>query len=147
MHKSVEGFTLIELMIVVAIIGILAAIAIPQYQDYVARSQVSEALSLGSGLKSAVGEVGALDGNFANANSGTIRIPIATAVSGKYVETGSVANGVITFTFRPTGSNGTSARIGGLTLTMTPSIIVATQSSITWTCGGSIPSVYRPKAC
>nr|ADI23793.1 Tfp pilus assembly protein, major pilin PilA [uncultured gamma proteobacterium HF4000_47G05] len=79
------GFTLIELMIVVAIIGVLAAIAIPQYQNYVARAQASEAFSLASGAKTAVAEYFMLNGTFP-ADNGTAGLSEATDISGNYVE-------------------------------------------------------------
>lgn len=68
MPKFQKGFTLVELMIVVAIIGVLAAIAVPQYQNYTARAQVSEALSVLSGVKSELGERYALEGSFGTGN-------------------------------------------------------------------------------
>ena len=81
MIKTVQkGFTLIELMIVVAIIGILAAIAIPAYQDYIARAQMSEAMSLGSGLKTPLAEYYSDKGIWPNA-----RALISDVRSGKYV--------------------------------------------------------------
>jgi type IV pilus assembly protein PilA len=78
-----KGFTLIELMIVVAIIGILAAIAIPQYQNYVARAQVAEAFSLASGAKTAVAEHYMTTGSFPDDNEAA---GLASAITGKYVE-------------------------------------------------------------
>lgn len=68
MEKIQRGFTLIELMIVVAIIGVLASIAVPQYQNYTARAQVSEALNVLSGVKSELGERYALEGSFGSGN-------------------------------------------------------------------------------
>ena len=95
MKRIQRGFTLIELMIVVAIIGILAAIAIPQYQDYIARSQVGEALSLMDGLKTPIGECVNLEGGAAAAtavctlggggNAGSLP-RAATDTQGNYVD-------------------------------------------------------------
>ena len=81
-----KGFTLIELMIVVAIIGILAAVAIPQYQNYVARAQVSEALVLASGAKTAVAIYRSTTGEWPIDNEAAGLAPNPTDISGKYVE-------------------------------------------------------------
>ena len=84
MKRLNSGFTLIELMIVVAIIGILAAVAIPQYQNYVARAQVSEGLVLASGAKTAIAEYFNTNGNFPAGNS-EAGLSNAEDISGKYV--------------------------------------------------------------
>ena len=136
-----KGFTLIELMIVVAIIAILAAIALPAYQDYVARSQVSEAMSLASGAKTAVTEYYADRGTWP-ANNAAAGLSAAASISGKYVRTVGVANNVITATFRGAGS--VSNKIQGQTFTLTGSDSVG---SVSWACGGSIANKYKPSSC
>ena len=143
MKRIQSGFTLIELMIVVAIIGILAAIAIPQYQNYVARAQVSEALVLASGAKTAVAEYYNVNGEFPT-TSGLAGID---AMSGKYVDTVEVgANGVITATFdgvAGTGGEDSHTKIAGKTVTLAPT---GSGGSITWVCGGTV-GIYLPSSC
>ena len=105
MKTMQKGFTLIELMIVVAIIAILAAIALPAYQDYVARSQVSEAMSLSSGAKTAVAEYYADRGAWPTSNTQAGLTPNSASINGKYVASVGVgANGVITATMKGRGS-------------------------------------------
>ncbi len=117
MQKVQQGFTLIELMIVVAIIGILAAIAIPAYQDYIARAQVTEALSLADGLKTPVSEVftqkGICPTNSVAATAASNGMALDTDTNGKYVlkvvTAGTFANSggcTITATFRASGVAG-----------------------------------------
>lgn len=137
-----KGFTLIELMIVVAIIGILAAIAIPAYQDYIARSQMTEAMSLASGLKTNVTESYGQLGDFAGINSGTSGIPAAADITGSYVDNVAVADGTITATMKATGI---SKGIQGGDLVLTPTDAVG---SVTWACtSAAIEQKYLPKAC
>ena len=133
MKKVQQGFTLIELMIVVAIIGILAAIAIPAYQDYTIRAQVSEGLNLASGAKVAVAEFyqnrGTMPGN--NDDAG---LADAADITGNYVDQVSVgANGVITARFSNTAPYTANADINGASLTLTPG---TGTGSVDWTCAG-----------
>ena len=152
--KSIQkGFTLIELMIVVAIIGILAAIAIPAYQDYIARAQMSEALTLTSGLKTPVTEISSQSGvcpvNSAAATAGGIALN--TAISGKYVAsvltggTNGTATALPICTIAATmKATGVSSGLISKTLTLTQ---VPTAGSVDWTCTSTAEQKYLPKSC
>ena len=126
--KSVQkGFTLIELMIVVAIIGILAAIAIPAYQDYTVRSQVTEGLNLASDLKAGVAETFAQTGTWpANNNA----LGLTAVKSGKYVSDVSVTTGSITITYGGVQAN---TNINGKTLILEPR--TSPNGDVIWNCG------------
>ncbi|EMT6017378.1 pilin [Neisseria gonorrhoeae] len=95
MNTLQKGFTLIELMIVIAIVGILAAVALPAYQDYTARAQVSEAILLAEGQKSAVTEYYLNHGEWP-ADNGAAGVASASTIKGKYVKQVEVKNGVVT---------------------------------------------------
>jgi type IV pilus assembly protein PilA len=137
MKKVQQGFTLIELMIVVAIIGILAAIALPAYQDYTARAQASEALTATAGIRADIGvylsEEGVLPDD-ADINGG------AAALGGRYFSVGgvSLAAGVVSVTF----DDGVHS---GDTMTITPSLTGNDQIT-NWTCAG-IAARHIPRAC
>jgi type IV pilus assembly protein PilA len=158
MKKSIQkGFTLIELMIVVAIIGILAAIAIPAYQDYTIRSQVTEGLNLASAVKAGVAE--------SFSNTGTWPTNLAEAgvdntPSGKYVSGVAVgAGGVITITY----GGQANTNIGTKTLALNPG--TSANNDVIWVCGSAgtanitaytssgstgttnVANKYLPKAC
>ncbi|HQC72603.1 MAG TPA: pilin, partial [Candidatus Competibacteraceae bacterium] len=138
--KKQQGFTLIELMIVVAIIGILAAIAIPAYQDYTARAQMSEAFSLTGGQKSAVSEVYANTGDWPTDNP-TAGVAAATDIKGKYVAKvtiGENGKGKIVATMVATGVN---TGIQSKTLTLSP---IVNNGSVDWTCSSSALQKFVP---
>ncbi len=124
-----SGFTLIELMIVVAIIGILAAIAIPAYQNYTVRAQVTEGINMGAHAKTRVQE-SFLNRGQAPADRVTAGLSTnATDTSGKYVASVDVSNGVLIVTF----GNEANAAITGLTFTMTP--YETPGLGVVWRCG------------
>ncbi|HFA4375598.1 TPA: pilin, partial [Neisseria gonorrhoeae] len=104
MNTLQKGFTLIELMIVIAIVGILAAVALPAYQDYTARAQVSEAILLAEGQKSAVTEYYLNHGIWPKDNT-SAGVANPTEIKGKYVQSVTVANGVVTAQMNPSGVN------------------------------------------
>ncbi len=146
MKKIQQGFTLIELMIVVAIIGILAAIAIPAYQDYTIRAQVSEGLNLSGGAKAAVSEF-FMDQGVYPATNVVAGIEAPAAINGKYVASVTVLAGTITVLY----GNDANANIQTATLTMTPIPAAAGLGSVSWTCaGGAIlggTPKWLPAAC
>lgn len=146
--KAQKGFTLIELMIVVAIIGILAAIALPAYQDYTKRAKVSELILAASSCRTTITEV---------VQSATGSLPDAgdwgcesTSASSQFVASiGTDANGVITVTAQNIGSD-----VDTKTITLTPYVgdtgttaPAAGDQIGRWVCGGTIPNNFRPGSC
>lgn len=142
MQKVQQGFTLIELMIVVAIIGILAAIAIPAYQDYIARSQLTEAMSLAGGPKTAISEYWGSKGTWPANNADAHAAPAAD-IKGKYVDTVTINNGKIQA--HVVNSTGVSQGIKNTTLILSPN---THAGSIEWTCYSTdILDKYLPSNC
>jgi len=154
MKKVQQGFTLIELMIVVAIIGILAAIAIPAYQDYTIRAQAGEGPTLSGGLKTAIAEYYADRGAWPADNAA---LGIVNTIEGSYVSDISNANGVITVTY---GNKANAANLAGGVLSIRPAVSAA--GDVAWVCGyGTVPGAtvvvgadattvlakYLPSAC
>lgn len=159
-----HGFTLIELMIVVAIIAILAALAIPAYQDYTTRSKVSEALAVADPIKTTIAE---------NAQNGATDLSTGTnasSINAQFVKSVAVAatTGVITLTVESTGNTSVDNPPTGTTLKLVPftgalgtpaalSTGTATESSISWKCvanttaflgsAGTLPAQYAPSVC
>ena len=143
MKKIQHGFTLIELMIVVAIIGILAAIAVPMYLDYTVRTQVASGLTLASGAKASVTEYFQDQGTFPSSNN-IAGLSAPTSIAGRYVSQVEVAgNGLIQVTF---GGPEVNSKILNAIMTMTPT---DSGGSVEWACTGDLTLVpkWLPPAC
>ena len=141
--KKQQGFTLIELMIVVAIIGILAAIAIPAYQDYTIRAQVSEGLNLSGGAKAAVTEY-FQDRGTLPADNDEAGLAAAGDIQGKYVASVTVTNGVIDIEY----GKDAHATIDGMAIQLSPDTSAA--GSVQWLCASAGPEVenkHLPASC
>jgi type IV pilus assembly protein PilA len=140
--KKQQGFTLIELMIVIAIIGILAAIAIPAYQDYTVRSKISEGLNMAGAAKLAVTETFDSQGIMPVTN-GESGLPSPISITGTYVSSiGVSTDGLITIHYN--GSVGGKPTANNTTMTLTPT---STEGSMMWECRGTMADKYKPANC
>ncbi len=138
MHRS-NGFTLIELMIVVAIVAILAAIAIPAYQDYLTRSQVAEGFSLATSAKEAITTFYGDKGVYPSDNLAA-GMASPASISGRYVRSVTINDtGLVSVAFSGTANSKLTGQV--LTLQM-----IDNNGSLAWQCGG-LPSKYLPTSC
>ena len=139
--KNMQGFTLIELMIVIAILGILLAIAIPAYNDYAIRARVSEGINLAAGAKAAVSEYTLSNAGFpANATAAGYN----TTANSKWVQTINITSGTITVTLSTASELGGAS---GSTIVFTPSWS-STATRVDWACKpGNIASRFLPASC
>lgn len=137
--KSIQGFTLIELMIVIAILGILLAIAIPAYQDYQIRARVSEGLNVAAAAKLAVSETYSSENVLPTSNTDA-GLPQAGSITGNNVASVTVGgSGIITVAY-------TGIPAITVPLLLTPSAS-PTSGSITWLCSSTMPDKYLPSSC
>ena len=149
--KQQKGFTLIELMIVIAIIGILAAIAIPAYQDYTIRSKVSEGLNMAGAAKLAVSETFQSLGSMPQGGNASFGLPTAASIQGTYVSSVAIGTtagnyGKITITYN--NNVGGTPTANGMTIGLDPN--TASVGAVQWTCGTSntnMPNKYLPANC
>ena len=132
-----QGFTLIELMIVVAIIGILAAVALPAYKDYTVKAKVTELILAASSAKNVVAEAAQVTGTMATVN---VQTQSSDYVSG-VAYSGAAGTGTITAT-----ATAKESAISGATITLLGTYDSAT-GQVSWVCSGSVDAKYRPASC
>ena len=151
MRNSMQkGFTLIELMIVIAIIGVLAAVAVPAYQDYIAKAQVAEALSLSQGVQSEVALAYSQDATCpANDKEKAGNIAVASGITGKYIDTvttagTAVATGGCTVTAKYKKA-GVNSKLSEKSFVYT--LTTGTSNVSTWACTTDVDASIMPKTC
>ncbi len=135
MKKIQQGFTLIELMIVIAIIGILAAVALPAYQDYTIRAKVSELILASSAYKTQITEAAQTNNSTTGAGNGISVVAVGKITGGTITTDG----GVITIA----GSSATTSVGTAVTVVLTPTL---TAGTLVWSCTGT-PAKYMPASC